>query len=115
MKKFSILLLVVVGVFSISSSAFAAKIERTSAGKGFSKAWESSVNGGSGDNTYTMIYGFNKYAIDEDYCHTYHNSLGHTAILTNATNTFSNSDKAGKWARVDVIHSGNSVTYKMEY
>ncbi|MNW44448.1 hypothetical protein D3C74_216830 [compost metagenome] len=86
-----------------------------SGGRGFARSWEASDSGGSGFNTWEVEYGFNKFAIDEDYIHGYHNSKGHAVKLTNGNSTFSDSDNAGSWSRVDVTHSGNSVYYNFNF
>lgn len=81
----------------------------------FDEAWEKtytgSVWGTYGESVLTIIYGFNTFLIDEDYCWAYadevhwaelHNGNGHHVGL-GAT--------AGKRSRVDVTHSGDEVTY----
>lgn len=86
-----------------------------SGGKGFARAWQVTDQGGSGFNTWEVRYGFNKWAIDEDFIHGFHDSKGHAVKLTNGNSTYSDSDNGGSWSRIDVRHSGNAVYYNFNF
>ena len=80
--------------------------------KGFDKAWESTVS----DIGYTFNYGYNTTWINEDYSHSIHDSYDHTAALSNSNGGFESSIKgAGKWAKIEVRHSGTKVLYGIRY
>lgn len=111
MKKWLLSSLLLVGLFSVTTSVSA----YSSSGMGFAKAWTLTDSGGSGVATWEVEYGFNKFAIDEDFIHGYHNSKGHVSKLTNGNNTFSDSDVAGNWSEVDVVHAGNLVYYNFNF
>jgi hypothetical protein len=111
MKKGLICACVVLGLVASSSSAFATEVQRNSSGQSFSSAWELLATG----TDWVMEYGFNKYAIDEDYAHTKHATKSHTAILKNGNGQYSNSDSATNWAEVDVVHAGTAITYSIVY
>lgn len=83
----------------------------SSAGQGFTASWEL-ADGGS---DWLIKYGFNTFAIHEDYTHTYHSTKHHVATVTNSNGAFSDEDGAGKWAGIEVTHSGNSITYSISY
>lgn len=84
----------------------------TSGNKGFSKSWELSDKS---PNKWEIVYGFNTTFINEDYTHTYHFSKHHTATVTNANGSYANDANAGRWAKIEVTHSGNSVKYSISY
>ncbi|MNW45229.1 hypothetical protein D3C74_224880 [compost metagenome] len=111
MKKWFISSAIALSLFSVAASASA----YSSSGQGFARAWTLTDSGGTGSATWEVEYGFNKFAIDEDFIHGYHNSKGHTSKLTNATNTFSNSDTAGNWSGIDVVHNGSLVYYNFNF
>ncbi len=63
-----------------------------------------------------MTYGFNKYAIDEDYTWTIHDTNGTTAIVTRGgSDSSSDSASAGSWAKIEVTHNNVMVKYEMIY
>lgn len=103
------------GLLSLAPSAFAESKSYDSLGKGFARAWTLTDSGGSGSATWEVEYGFNKFAIDEDFIHGYHNSKGHTVKLTNGNDTYSDSNSAGKWSRIDVRHAGQTVYYNFNF
>ncbi len=109
MKKLTAIFTIALLVFGINSQAFASTYSYSN--NSFSKAWQKT---GSGSN-WSMTYGFNKSAINEDYAHGIHSSTSHTTIIKNANGQYSKSASKGKYANVDVRHAGNSVTYKMSY
>ncbi|MGF7049398.1 hypothetical protein J2T13_003909 [Paenibacillus sp. DS2015] len=86
-------------------------------GQGFANSWTLYDSGGTGFHTWEVNYGFNKWAIDEDFIHGYHDSKAHQVKLTNASGTipFVDSDIAGNWAEIDVRHAGNFVYYDFNY
>jgi len=111
MKKLLICFVAALNVLALSSSVFATEVKRTSSGQSFTSAWELPASG----TDWVMLYGFNKYAIDEDYTHTKHYSTSHTAIVKNNNGQFSDSDTANNWAKIEVTHSGTSIEYKLVY
>ncbi|WP_422659875.1 hypothetical protein ACK8P5_04940 [Paenibacillus sp. EC2-1] len=113
MKKKLLSSILTLSLLSLTLSAFASAYD--SGGHGFGSSWTAYDDGGTGFNTWEVKYGFNKYAIDEDFIHGYHNSKGHTVKLTNGNGTYSDSDTAGNWSRVDVRHSGNAVYYNFNF
>lgn len=96
-------------VFAIPVSA--ATTTKSSSGRSFSSSWEAAAS----DSDWTMNYGFNTALINEDYTHTIHYSKHHTATVSNANGSFSDEDKAGNWAGIEVTHSGSSVYYSISY
>lgn len=119
MKKFKIASIATVAlVLSLSLSALtasAASIEASRNGaSNFEKAWKAELS--TADKKGKMQYGFNKFAIDEDFTWTIHDSNGHTAIVTRgSSNSSSSSGSAGSWAKVEVTHNNVSVKYTMNY
>lgn len=119
MKKSKIVsILSVALLMSMTLSALTASAASISASRNgasyFTKAWtaELATNDGKGK----MKYGFNKFAIDEDFTWTIHDSNGHTAIVTRGTsNSSSDSASAGDWAKIEVTHNNVLVTYVMNY
>ncbi|SET56154.1 mediterrocin family bacteriocin [[Clostridium] polysaccharolyticum] len=80
----------------------------------FSKPWER-YKSGDNDNA-ELTYGYNTWAIDEDYAWAKHNTKSHYASLKNGTGWHTGSGKgAGSLSRVDVTHSGSSVSYYNNY
>lgn len=109
MKKFLIFILVVTCILSSSIPAFATTHVYSSSY--FNEPWEQ-VEGGSG---WTMIYGYNEFAINEDYVHSLHSYLAHTSKITHSGHSHQTTAVAGSWANVDVVHSGSPVYYYMYY
>lgn len=86
----------------------------TNNGKGFKKAWELSVTCDS--NKGVLTYGYNTFAINEDYAHAYHSSKKHYAYVKNGKGSFSGSNKSkGKWSKIEVTHKGTTITYGNSY
>ncbi|UKS25912.1 hypothetical protein LOZ80_30860 [Paenibacillus sp. HWE-109] len=106
----------VLGTALASVSASAATLSDSKNGASyFTSAWalEKQVPGTTPGK---MYYGFNKFAIDEDFTHTIHDANGHTAIVTRgASNSSSAAGNAGKWAKIEVTHNNVSVQYSMIY
>lgn len=94
------------GLLATSSSAFA----YSSAGQTFTKSWELSDSG----TNWTINYGFNDWAIDEDFTHTKHMTRSHVAKVVNGSGSHADSDKEGNWAGIEVTHKGSTVYYYME-
>lgn len=111
-KKILCFVLVVLTLLVVATpaSAYSTTITRTSSGS-FSKAWEAYT----GASNWTMIYGFNTTAINEDYTHGNHSSKWHIVRVKNANGTFSNYDNAGDWAKKEVRHAGTNIRYIMEW
>ncbi|MWC27095.1 mediterrocin family bacteriocin [Paenibacillus sp. MMS18-CY102] len=118
MKSLLLSAFVAVSVLSVSSSAFAATYTYSSSNIGFAHDWELTASGGSGAATWEIEYGYDTAWTNEDYTHTYHNSLSHTAKVLNgatASNEHTDSDSAGSWAGIEVKHSGSLVYYKIVF
>lgn len=80
----------------------------------FSDDWERYKE--ADDGLGVLTYGFNTFAIDEDYAWASHDTKSHYASLKNAKGWHTGSAKAGgKLSRVDVTHRGTSVSYYMYY
>lgn len=95
---------------TINTNAFSI----TNDGKGFSKAWELSVT--SDDNKAILKYGFNTFAINEDYAHAYHSTKSHYAYLKNGKGSFSGKNKgSGSWSKIEITHKGSSIVYGNSY
>ncbi|OAB40795.1 hypothetical protein [Paenibacillus glacialis] len=109
MKKLLLTSALALGLLSIAASASA----YDSGGKGFANSWTSYDAGGSGFNTWNLEYGFNKFAIDEDFIHAFHNSKAHSVKLTNdnGNNNHTGAGDPSTWATIDVRHSGSFVYY----
>lgn len=117
MKKMLLSSALVLGLLtSVAASASAETKSYNSGGMGFANSWTLADSGGSGFNTWEVNYGFNKFAIDEDFIHGYHNQKAHTVKLTNGNGTpFSDSASGGSWSRIDVRHSGTFVYYNFNF
>ena len=95
----------------LGSSALAVTHPYSSKDHSFSSSWQAADSG----TDWVIEYGFDKFLIDEDYAHTLHNSLHHTATVTNANGSYSDDAGAGNWAKVDITHSGATVSYSIQY
>lgn len=109
MKKLLIFALMVVFMLALTTSTFATTIERSSTY--FNSDWETVVNG----TDYVMVYGYNTSWINEDYCHTKHNKVRHTAMVVNGSDSYTDTQNAAVWAYVDVIHNGSPVFYYLTF
>ena len=71
----------------------------------------------SGDNGNAQLtYGFNTWAFNEDYAKARHNAKSHYAAIKNGNGWHTGAGKsAGSTSRVDVIHSGTSISYYNYY
>lgn len=101
----------VLTVASFSTPTLAATSTRTSTGQTFDKAWELTASG----TNWIMKYGYNTAWINEDYTHTYHSNNHHVATVSNSRGSFSDEDNGGKWAEIEVRHSGSYITYSISY
>lgn len=80
----------------------------------FPKAWELHASGDSGRASLT--YGYNTFLINEDYAWANHSTKKHYASLTNGNGGFSGPNKSkGSVSKIEVRHSGSTVTYKCNY
>lgn len=62
------------------------------------------------------MYGFNIFLIDEDTCYAYNDNARHYAKIRNGNGVHtSSSKKAGRAAKIEVTHSGSSVSYSCEW
>lgn len=78
---------------------------------GFVNDWEMV----QGVGTWVIKYGYNTSWINEGYTHAYHTNRRHSAIVVNANGSFSDDANAGGWAKIEVRHAGDSVTYMITY
>lgn len=80
----------------------------------FDRAWERYAGG---DNSNAQLtYGFNTWAFKEDYAKARHNAKSHYAAIKNGNGWHTGAGKsAGSTSRVDVIHSGTSISYYNNY
>ena len=104
----------ILGTALVATMAFGVPVfakSYSSDGYSFSSSWEA-ADSGSG---WVIKYGFNTAMINEDYTHTRHDSLHHTASVSNANGTFADEDKAGQWAGIEVMHSGSTVNYGINW
>lgn len=108
------IVILLLGVFILVPEVNAASKTATYSG-GFTTAWEKSVN--TNDGAGVLTYGYNTFAINEDYAHGYHATKNHFVALSNGRGSFSSPSKgAGKVARVDVYHSAAStMSYSIFY
>ncbi|UZD44896.1 mediterrocin family bacteriocin [Peribacillus frigoritolerans] len=111
MKKALVSASLALGLLGASTSAFATDITHTNGSKGFSSPWTSYDNG----TNWTMDYGFNTSAINEDFTHTKHGTTSHIAKVRNFNGTHSDADTKGNWAGIEVKHSGSTITYIMTW
>lgn len=82
----------------------------------FNSAWSLVKEGDEGLGVAYMEYGFNKYAIDEDFVWTNHTSNGHSAIVTRGgSDSSSASSSKMSWAKIEVKHTNVYVEYQMVY
>lgn len=99
------------GVLAQSSSA--ASLSRT-VSNNFSKAWELYASGDS--DRASLTYGYNTFLVNEDYAWAYHSTKNHHASLTNGTASFAGPNKGkGSVSKIEVKHSGSTVTYRTNY
>lgn len=111
MKKLLVSASLALGLLASSTSALAATYEYSSSGKGFSNSWtkyDSRTN-------WVIEYGFNTKLINEDFTHTKHNTLHHTAIVKNNNGAYSDEDSGGSWAGIEVTHNGSTVYYYISF
>ena len=63
-------------------------------------------------NGIKFVFGFDTFAINEDYAWSYSHKKDHKAGISNAnTSAWTRKRSTGQWAKEEVTHSGNSVTY----
>lgn len=90
---------------------------RTSVGseQNFSDSWELIEERGVGTEHYRALkFGFNKFAYNEDYAHTYYEYSSHKATVENDNGPFSKSGSKQSWARIEVKHAGTNITYRID-
>lgn len=112
-KSLSILLMATFLVTLTLNTAHAATLSRKVEGSSnFQTTWSMTA----GSNTCKIVYGFNKFAIDEDTVHGYHASNEHRVYLIRGeTPTGVKRAGPGRWARQEVRHTVHKVTYVMIY
>lgn len=98
----------------VTSTSKAMAFSITNEKKTFDKAWELSVT--SDNSKAVLTYGYNTFAINEDYAHAYHSSKKHYAYVKNSNGSFAGSNvRDGKWSKIEVTHKGSSITYGNSY
>lgn len=104
----------IIGTMLMANSLPAMAYYTTNGNKTFDKAWELSVTSDNGKGVLT--YGYNTFAINEDYAHAYHSTKSHYAYVKNGNGSFSGSNVGkGKWSKIEVTHKGNTITYGNSY
>lgn len=117
MKKLQkkVLYCTLIGILSFGilvTTSSAATLSKTA--NSFTSSWELYVTGDSGRANLT--YGYNTWIIKEDYAWANHSTKSHFASLTNGKGSFSGPNKKKKsLSKIEVTHSGSSVTYKVNY
>jgi hypothetical protein len=112
MKNKKVLSGVLAGVMACSilvmpSSVEAASFAKTYKGQ-FSNDWSKVAKSGKAK----IEYGFNTFAINEDTCYANHSGAQHYAQIRNGKGVYpGNSKKAGTVSKLEVTHSGSTVTY----
>lgn len=99
----------------LSMPAEANSLSRTSAGQSFNSPWRLTAVNNAG--TAAITYGFNTWAINEDYSWSTHHNVRHHAWLRNSRGLHSgSSSSANSRSRVDVRHGGGvTITYGMSW
>lgn len=100
-----------------SDLGYEGSIQRTNGTQGFTTGWQTTTYGddrGDGYGTRAkMTYGFNTFAINEDFTWADHSLKKHSAIVQNNKGTFMSAKKAaGTTAKIEVTHSGNVIIYQ---
>jgi hypothetical protein len=115
MKKLFISALIAVSAlsgFATNAFAFEKAHDSVTEGKTFSSSWQLADQS---VGVWEMKYGFNTAWINEDYTHTYHNSLSSTAVVRNDNGTYDNQAGSQKWAKIEVTHNGTKIFYKIKF
>lgn len=82
--------------------------------KAFDAPWERYIS--SEDGKATLTYGFNQFAINEDYAWATHATKNHYASLKNGNGWYTGPNKgAGSTSKIEVTHNGTSVSYYCNY
>jgi len=102
---FSLFICLAMPTFAAESTLVTA----TSSGHSFSSDWSGVA---TGVNNSTLTYGFNTFAIDEDYAYAGYSQCYHYARISNGNGTYSCAAKYDGLAKLEVTHHGSSVTYK---
>lgn len=85
-----------------------------SQGQSFSKAWSKTAGGAD----WSINYGYNRFAINEDFTHTKNNVQSCIAEVKNGNGTYNRSATKGNWAKIEVVHKAPSsgyITYSIIY
>ncbi len=79
----------------------------------FSSSWNESKTITYSGATCVLTYGFNTTLINEDYAYAYTNGDIHRSRIVNGNGTHNGPWKAANvWSDKEVVHSGNSITYR---
>lgn len=110
-KGSAILSLVLTLGVVMTSPVMAANLSRTYSGQ-FTNDWSKVVSYGVAE----LEYGFNTWLINEDTCYANNNNSNHYAKIRNGSGVHVGSSKsAGSWSKIEVQHSGSTVTYSCEW
>jgi hypothetical protein len=105
----SLIATAMLATFMLPLSASAGDLSETYNGS-FASDFSFSKSADSGNAT--LVYGFNTVAINEDIAWANHNLYSHYASLTNGNGVHNGPIKPpGEWSKIEVTHSGTSVTY----
>lgn len=110
-KLFSVLTICVllVAAFSVSSSARTHDVVINE--NVFQNDWEKTWRNGY---TQSLVYGFNTFLVDEDYCKTISTMGSHTAMVKTSVDIDSESAVKGKWTKeAQAKHGAGKVTWSI--
>lgn len=107
------LLLVVIFCFTFISPVSATSLEAKYSSS-FANAWERYTSGDS--NKASLTYGYNTTAINEDYAWANHSTKSHYSSVKNSNGWHTGpSEKSKSISKIEVKHSGSSLTYRCNY
>lgn len=107
---------VLLSTVSLSSHASSWKSISKVVTSNFTKNWTAHFSERINGYEATMTYGFNTWLVNEDTCSTlYYGSYHRPVIINGSGEHYGQSMQAHEWSDFEVKHSGNTVTYKLEY
>lgn len=87
-----------------------AAVSVSASASGFKSDWQ--LYKYSGTNAGKLVYGYNTWAVNEDYAIATHSKNRHQAQIRNGNGYHSAwTVDAGQTSRIDVVHSGSTVSY----
>ena len=97
-------------IYSATSSAAVL----SASGSSFTEPWERYK--ASTDGKASLTYGYNVFAINEDYSWASHSTNNHYAALNNGNGSFAGPNAGGaSVSKIEVTHAGTSVSYYNYY